>query len=147
MQEFRTTFAKFGLPETIVTDNWTCSVSSEFEEFLQKNGIRRITSAPYHPASIGLAEWAVQIVKKGLKKVTKGSISDRLANVLLSYRITPQGTTGRSPSEMLLGRRPRTILDLVKPHTAEHVEKKKIQEKSNHDATARARTFQIGDHV
>ena len=71
-----------------------------------------------------LAEWAVQIVKKkkGLKKVTKGSISNRLANVLQSYQITPQGTTGRAPSEMLLGRRPRTRLDQVKPHTAEHVE-------------------------
>ena len=66
----------------------------------------------------------MQIVKKGLKKVTKGSISDTLANVLLSYRITPQGTTGIAPSEMLLGRRPRTRLDLVKPHTAERVEKK-----------------------
>ena len=105
-----------------------------------------ITSAPYHPASNRLAEQAVQIVKKGLKKVTKGSISDRLANVLLSYRITPQGTTGRAPSEMVLGR-PRTRLDLVKPHTAEHMEKKQRQQKSKHDATARVRTFQMGDHV
>ena len=80
---------------------------------------------------------AVQIVKKGLKKVTKGSISDRLTNVLLSYWITPQGTTGRAPSEMLLRRRPRTRLDLVKPHTAERVEKKQRQQKSKHDATSR----------
>ena len=35
----------------------------------------------------------------------------------------------------------------MKPHTAEHVEKKQRQQKSKHDATARARTFQIGDHV
>ena len=106
-----------------------------------------ITSTPYHPASNGLVERAVQIVKKGLKKVTKGSISDRLANVLLSYRITPQGITGRAPSEMLLGRRPRTRLDLVKPHTAKRVEKKQRQQKSKHDATASVRTFQMGDHV
>ena len=37
MQELRTTFTRFGLPETIVTDNGTCFISSEFEEFLQKN--------------------------------------------------------------------------------------------------------------
>ena len=122
-------------------------VSSEFEEFLLKNGIQHITSAPYHPASNGLAEWAVQIVKKGLKKVTKGSISDRLANVLLSYRIMPPGTKGKTPSEMLLGKRPRTRLDLVKPHTTERVEKKQRQQKSKHDATARIRTFQMGGHV
>ena len=89
MQELRTTFARFGLPKTIVTDNGTCFVNSEFEEFLQINGIQHITSALYHPASNGLLEQAVKIVKKRLKKVTKDSISDRLANVLLSYRITP----------------------------------------------------------
>ena len=87
------------------------------------------------------------MLKKGLKKVTKGSISDRLANVLLSFWIMPQGTTGRAPLEMLLGRRPRTRLDLVKPHTAECVEKKQRQQKSKHDATARAQTFRMGDHV
>ena len=64
MQELRTIFSRFGLPETIVTDNGTCFVSSEFKEFLQKNGIQHITSAPYYPASYGLVEQAVQIVKK-----------------------------------------------------------------------------------
>ena len=57
--------------------------------------------------------------------------------MLLFYRIAPQGTTGRAPLEMLLGRRLRTRLDLAKPHTAERVEKKKRQHKSKHDATAR----------
>ena len=109
IEELRTLFSRFGLPETIVSDNGTCFVSIEFEAFLKSNGIRHHTSAPYHPASNGLAERAVQIVKKGLKKVTAGSIRDRLAKVLMSYRLTPQGTMGISPSEMLLGRRPRTL--------------------------------------
>ena len=102
-----------------------------------ENDIQHITSALYHPASNWLVEWAVQIITKGLKKVTKGSIFDTLSNMLLSYWITPQGTMERAPSEMLLGRRPRTRLDLVKPHTAEHVKKKQRQQKSKHDATAR----------
>ena len=147
INELRTTFARFGIPETVVTDNGTCFVSSEFEQFLDKNGIRHITSAPYHPASNGLAERAVQIIKKGLKKQAEGSVAHRLAKVLLSYRITPQGTTGVSPAELLLGRRPRTVLDLVKPHTAERVEHKQQQQKARHDASARERTFKVGDLV
>ena len=148
MQELRTTFARFGLPETIVTDNGTCFVSSKFEEFLQKNGIRHITSAPYHPASNGLAEQAVQIVKKkGSRWLLRVAFLIDLLMCCYPIGFMPQGTTGRTPSKILLGRRPRTKLDLVKPHTAERVEKKQRQQKSKHDSTARAQTFQMGDHV
>ncbi len=50
IEELRPLFACFGLPETIVSDNGTCFVSTEFEDFLATNGIRHVTSAPYHPA-------------------------------------------------------------------------------------------------
>ena len=103
IEELRVLFAKFGLPESLVTDNATCFTSQEFKFFLQKNGIHHTTSVPYHPASNGLAEHAVQTVKKGLKKVVSGSLSSRLSKVLFAYRITPQSTTGISPAELLLG--------------------------------------------
>ena len=90
----RQTFAQFGIPEMIVTDNGTCLVSAEFESFLKTNGVKHLTSAPYHPASNGLAERAVQIMKQGLKKVTQGSLNARLAKILFAYRLTPQSTTG-----------------------------------------------------
>ena len=137
----RALFARFGLPETIVTDNGTGFVSQEFEEFLRKNRIHHTTSAPYHPASNGLAERTVQIVKKGLKKETSGS------KVLFTYGITPQSTTGSSPAELLLGRRPRTRLDLLRPNTAERVEWKQEEQKARHDKKARVRTFRINDNV
>ena len=147
IEVLRSIFARFGLPETIVTDNGTGFVSQEFKEFLRINGINHMTSAPYHPASNGLAERAVQIVKKGLKKEVSGSMSTRLAKVLFSYRITPQGTTGSSPAELLLGRRPRTRLDLLKPNTAERVEKRQQDQKRRHDQKAKLRTFRVGDYV
>ena len=103
--------------------------------------------APYHPASNGLAERAVQIVKKGLKKTALGSIQARLATTLMSYRLTPQSTTGISPAELLLGRQPRSRLDLLKPHTAEQVEKNQLRQKKQHDARARDRDLQPGDNV
>ena len=94
IEKLRTVFFQFGIPETIVTDIGSCFVSEEFQSFLRANGISLITSAPYQPASNGLAERAVQILKNGLKKVRNGSLNSRLAKILFSYRLAPQGTTG-----------------------------------------------------
>eukprot|EP00731_Ephydatia_muelleri_P023522 Em0015g1105a len=58
-------------------------------------------SAPYHPSSNGMAERAVQTVKQGVKKMTTGTLRDKLARFLFQYRITPQTTTGVSPAELL----------------------------------------------
>ena len=122
-------------------------VSQEFEEFLKKNGVKHTTFAPYHPASNGLAERAVQIVKKGLKKEASGTFSTRLAKVLFTYKITPQSTTSTSPAVLLLGRRPRTGLDLLKPNIAERVERKQEDQKARHDQKAKSPTFHVGNHV
>ena len=145
--ELRALFAQFGIPETVITDNGTCFVSGEFKSFLESNGSKHLTSAPYHPASNDLAQRAVQIVKKGLKKIVHGNIRPRLAQVLFAYRHTPQTTTGVSPGELLLGRRPRSRLDLLKQHTAERVEKNQLKQKGQHDSKSRKRKFVIGDKV
>ena len=134
-------FAQFGLPETIVTDNGSCFISADFQHFLTMNGIKHITSAPYHPSTNGLAERAVQIVKKGLKKVTEGSIRSQIANVLLAYRTTPHSTTGSTPASLLFGRNPRTRLDLLKPNTAEQIESKQLIQKKSHDTSVKSRLF------
>ena len=147
IEELRTLFAQFGIPETIVTDNGSCFDSAEIEAFFENNGIKHITSAPYHPASNGLAKRAVQIVKRGLKKITQGSMRSRLAKTLFTYRLTPQTTTGISPGELLLGRRPRSRLDLLKPHTAERVERSQIKQKEQHDSKSRERKLNVGDNV
>ena len=47
IEELRTVFAKFGIPETIVTDNGTGFMSQEFKMFVKKNSIKHVTSAPF----------------------------------------------------------------------------------------------------
>ena len=64
----RTIFATFGLPEILISDNGIVFTSEEFRVFIKCNGIRHLTSAPYHPATNGLAERAVQNFKRALKK-------------------------------------------------------------------------------
>lgn len=44
-----------GLPEMLVSDNATFFTSAEFADFMSKNGIKHVTSAPFHPLSNGLA--------------------------------------------------------------------------------------------
>ncbi len=49
-------FSTHGLPQKIVSDNGPSFTSDEFKKFMQKNGIRHVTSAPYHLSTNGLAE-------------------------------------------------------------------------------------------
>ena len=121
IQKLRQMFATHGIPETIVTDNGSVFTSKEFNHFTDMNGIKHLTTAPYHPASNGLAERAVQTLKTRLKKITAGNIEDKLARFLFQYRITPHTTTGQSPAELLMGRRPRSYLDILKPNISDRV--------------------------
>ena len=115
IQILRTTFAHYGLLESIVSDNGPQFTSSEFAQFCHLNGIRHVRVPPYHPSSNGLAEWAVQIFKKGFKKMSEGSVQDRISLFLFYYRITPQTITGTSPAELLMGRAFRYCLHLLTP--------------------------------
>ena len=67
VEKVRKIFATHGLLTTVVSDNGAVFTSEEFETFLERNGIHHIRITPYHPASNGQAERAVQTVKEGLK--------------------------------------------------------------------------------
>ena len=126
IQQLQTIFACFGLPDTVVTDNGTCFVSSEFELFLLENGIHHWKTAPYHPASNYLADRTMQILKQGLKKIKNGSMEERLVKLLFNYSFTPQNTTGTSPAQLLFGRNLKSCLDLLKPDISGRVEHKQL---------------------
>ena len=49
-------FSSHGIPETILSDNGAAFTSLEFEMFTRQNGIRHLTTIPYHPLTNGLAE-------------------------------------------------------------------------------------------
>ena len=87
IEKMRQLFATHGLPETIVTNNGPSFTSSEFREYMRENGVVLVNTAPYHPASNGPAERAVQTFKEGMKKMQSegGSLEARLALFLFSY--------------------------------------------------------------
>ena len=115
VEALRTVFATHGLLEMLVTDNGTAFTSREFKDFISRNAIRHVTTSPYYPSSNGLAERVVQTFKKAFKKLAPDSVNRRLAQFLLQYHLTPHTSTGASPAELLMGRRPRIALDALKP--------------------------------
>ena len=78
---------------------------------------------------MGLAERAVQTVKEGLKRMKGDTLSTRLSRFLFEYRLTPQTTTAHAPAEMLMGRRPKSKLDLLRPDIKATVMRKDNEEK------------------
>ena len=105
IQALRRVFSTHGLPQILVSDNGAAFTSSEFQAFVTRNGFKHVRSVPYHPATNGLAERAVQTVKEALKK-TSSDIDTRLSRIFFQYRLTPDSTTGQSPAKLLLGRIP-----------------------------------------
>lgn len=147
VEKLQETFAIHGLPEIVVSDNGSNFTSSEFREFMERNGIKHVRTAPYHPSSNGAAERGVQTVKEGLKKQERGTLQTKLSRVLFQYRITPQTTTGQSPAELLMGRKLKSRLDLIKPDTGRRVRRKQEDQKSQHDVHTQKRSFKIGEPV
>ncbi len=147
IEHLRSLFATHGFPELLVSDNGTVFTSAEFQKFLKNNGIRHSTCAPYHPATNGLAGRAVQTFKQFIKKPSKDTLETNISRFLSQYRITPHSTTGVSPAELLLGRRPRTLLDLAIPNTSTHVTANQEKQRQSHEKAAKARKFEVGNHV
>ena len=147
IEKLRHTFALLGMPKTLVSDNGTPFSSRDFEEFCTINGIRHVFVAPYHAASNGLAERAVQTIKLGLKKCCEGSVESRLYRFLLMYHNTAQSTTRMAPSVLLNKRALRTRLDLLRPSVQDKVHLKQEQMKKRHDVHSKLNDFVCGDPV
>ena len=133
-------FATHGLPRVLVTDNGPQFTSIEFSNFLSSNCIAHRTSAPYHPATNGLAENMVKNVKQWLKKEDKGSsFHASITEFLRTYRVVPHTGTGKSPAEIIFGRTLRTRISMVLPNMTG-------SEEACTFAPART-TFHVGDTV
>ncbi|XP_045541574.1 uncharacterized protein K02A2.6-like [Papilio machaon] len=143
----RSLFARFGVPEKLVTDNGPPFQSAEFREFCDRNMIRHITSSPYRPQGNGAAENCVKIVKKTIKKaVIEGrDIHTSLYRFLMQYRNCEHATTGVAPAVALLGHRLRNRLDVMRPSTAKIVEE--AQDKQVLNSSGLARNFKVGDKI
>ncbi|KAK3750552.1 hypothetical protein QZH41_011085, partial [Actinostola sp. cb2023] len=145
----RSIFSRFGLPEQIVSDNGPPFQSSEYELFLKMNGIQRVLTSPYHQSSNGQAERFVQTFKNFMKAASAapGNLHRKMHDFLLTYRSSPNATTGVTPAKLLLGREVKTRLSLVLPNLASDVQSKQTKMKEYHDVHAKYREFTPGQTI
>ncbi|XP_063385411.1 uncharacterized protein K02A2.6-like [Cydia fagiglandana] len=140
-------WSRWGIPKQIVSDNGPPFSSKQFNEFLERNCVRHIYSAPYHPASNGAAEGAVKLIKNVIKKAKHEgvNIDTAILKFLLHYHNTPHCTTGETPARLLQGRDLRIRLDAVKPDRCAKVinEQSKMVERLHRPS----RHLEIGEPV
>ena len=85
----RRVFAVHDIP--CVSDNGSCFISKDLTVILETNGVEVVHLSPYHSATNGLAEKAVQTVKQGIACQNKDhSLEERLLAFLFTYRMTTQ---------------------------------------------------------
>ena len=147
IEKLREMFARYGIPQQLVSDNGPQFTSQEFSDFTRANGIKHTLVAPYHPRSNGQAERFVQTFKQFFKAEGSNSIKQSLARFLFSYRTTPNSTTGQTPAELFLNRRLRTRLDLLRPVLGRKVFDKQVKQKFRHDKVSKEREFSLGEQV
>ena len=103
-------FARYGLPEKVVSDNGPPFSGKEFGQFAKSFEFRHQTSSPGYPQSNGKVENAVKTAKRLMKKAKESGSDPYLG--LLDFRNTLNECTGLSPVQMMFGRRTRTLLSL-----------------------------------
>ena len=101
-------FARYGIPDVLITDNGPQFSSFEFKKFTEEYQFEHKPSSPHYPKSNGMSERAVQTAKKLLIKAKEDDKDPYLA--LLDNRNTPRNDILGSPVQRLMGRRTKTLL-------------------------------------
>ncbi|UYV64551.1 hypothetical protein LAZ67_3001165, partial [Cordylochernes scorpioides] len=105
-------FARHGYPHEVVTDNGLQFVSTSMERFLKECGIRHLKASPYYPKSNGKIERFHRFLKKQFNSSSEEGKDwkEDLSRILMSYRTTPNRSTGKTPAFLLFSREIKTKL-------------------------------------
>ncbi|UYV67307.1 K02A2.6-like [Cordylochernes scorpioides] len=110
--KLRETFARFGIPETMMSDNGPPFRSEIMTEFCIRWGIKQLFSSPHLHRSNGLAERNIQTIKNQLIKCRDEGSDPYLA--ILAYRNTPKNDLP-SPAQLCLSRSLRCQIPRITP--------------------------------
>ena len=98
-------FARYGIPDTVRSDNGPHFSSRTFKEFVDEYGFKHKTSSPGYSQSNGGVERAIRTLKEMLNK------SENPHKTIMAYRATPN-ELGYSPAQLFLARKIKTDLPI-----------------------------------
>jgi transposase InsO family protein len=97
---------RFGIPQTITTDQGAQFRSLEFREFVESMGIKLFNSSPYYAQANGQTEASNKIMIKLIQKMIEQKTKRWhlvLNEALWAYGMAPHGATKTSPYELVYG--------------------------------------------
>jgi hypothetical protein len=102
-------FSRHGMPRTIKSDNGPQFVSNEFKQFCEQNGIRPVKVTPKWAQANGEVERQNQSLVKRIQIAQAEGLDWKreLLKYVFKYRTTEHATTGKTPAELLFGRKLR----------------------------------------
>lgn len=152
-------FTRLGFPVTITLDNAKQFVSTEFEEWCRNRGMHLNHTSPYWPQANGQVERQNRTILKRLQigHSKTGNWKSEINNFLMMYLSTPHTVTGKTPSELMMGKTIRTkIPQLVDLETALNRDeiaerdlrlKEKGKETMDKERRAMESDIRVGDRV
>ncbi|XP_058457013.1 uncharacterized protein K02A2.6-like [Malaya genurostris] len=158
VQALHETFCRFGMPETLKTDNGAQFVSEELNSFCKQFGIELRRTTPYWPQANGEVERVNGMLTKYLK-ISQAEGTDwkwDLRMCVLMYNSSPHSTTGVAPAVLMFGRLledklpalqylPQQSVDEVRDR--DRIRKYEGARYADHRRQAKLRALQAGDVV
>lgn len=109
---------RFGVPTRIIFDNGMAFRSEEYNALCMDYGIIISHSSPYHPQGNGQAKSSNKNILKIIKKMlgqNKKAWDSKLNLALWADRVIVKKSIGKSPYELVYGKRDRLPLDNLLP--------------------------------
>lgn len=159
IEELSVIFGRYGLPVSLRADNGPqlSENCNELKTFCLENGIKLVNTIPYWPQQNGEVERQNRTILKRLRIAQELGKSWRkeLSQYLLVYHSTNHPTTGKSPSELMFGRRIRSKLPQVPVYHSndeevrdmDRLQKEKGREYSDKKRKANHSKIEVGDEV
>ncbi|XP_055633294.1 uncharacterized protein LOC129773673 [Toxorhynchites rutilus septentrionalis] len=158
IRELSTIFGRFGIPITMRADNGPqlSNECRELRQFCEELNIELVNTIPYWPQANGEVERQNRNILKRLRIAQELGNDWRLElrKFLLAYHSTMHTTTGKSPSELMFGRRIMNKLTSIPKHKEDEevrdrdkIVKQKGKEYADNKRKARNNEIAEGDLV